>query len=178
MLIELVWLFAAALAPDGAAASDALVTDVEQRAQRDGVDAANAYLADRWGAAMQPLNDKTARCELSAVSLALRLHRTRHARAAAAHVEALRLAAGRCTRFVLALARPEEVVQLCASLPAWGPAQTARELRRRIADIDADAVLRASRTGQACRAAYRYELTHTRVVVRPRAPGAGDGAPR
>jgi len=44
-------------------------------------------------------------------------------------------------------------------------------LRRRIADIDSDELLRSSRRGQACRAAYVYELENTRVVVRRAASG-------
>jgi hypothetical protein len=100
------------------------------------------------------------------VSLAVRLGRGRNNRAAAAHGEALRAAAGRCPGFVLALVTPQEVPRLCTSMAAWGPAQTARELRRRIAEIDADERLRDSARGKACRAAYHHELHNTRVVVK------------
>jgi hypothetical protein len=44
--------------------------------------------------------------------------------------------------------------------------QTVRELRRRIAAIEADDFLSASAIGKPCRAAYIYELDHTRVVVK------------
>jgi hypothetical protein len=98
----------------------------------------------------------------------MRLSRGTVGDAVVAHVEALRTAGGRCARYVLALARPEEVVKVCASLEAWGAAQTARELRRRIAAIEGDGLLRATAAGQACRAAYRHELDHTRVVLRKR----------
>jgi hypothetical protein len=67
---------------------------------------------------------------------------------------------------VLALLRPNEIGRACGSLPHWSPAQTARELRRRMSDIDADAQLRSSPSGRACRAAYLHELQTTRVVVR------------
>jgi hypothetical protein len=64
------------------------------------------------------------------------------------------------------MATPAEVPRFCGSVSSWGAAQTARELRRRIAAIDGDELLRASRRGQTCRAAYVYELENTRVVVR------------
>jgi len=79
----------------------------------------------------------------------------------------LRAASGACAGFVLALSTPSEIPRYCATLASWGPAQMARELRRRIAAIDADEVLRANPRGQSCKAAYLYELHHTRVVVRP-----------
>jgi hypothetical protein len=104
------------------------------------------------------------------VSLSLRLARGTHARAVQAHTEALRAAAGRCPRYLIALAQPRQLGDVCASLPSWSPAHTARELRRRIAAIDGDELLRGSRSGQTCRAAYRYELEHTRVVVRSAPP--------
>jgi hypothetical protein len=109
---------------------------------------------------------------MHAVSLAVKLSRSSNARAVRAHGEALRAAAGGCARFVLAMVAPGEVASYCASVASWGPAQTARELRRRIGDIDADELLRASRRGQACRAAYVYELENTRVVVKRAAPDA------
>jgi hypothetical protein len=55
---------------------------------------------------------------------------------------------------------------------SWGPATAARELRRRIAEVDADVQLRASPRGQACRAAYHHELHNTRVAVKRAAPPA------
>jgi len=166
------WL-ASGLWAGAASAADPLVTELEQRLNGNGVDAVNNYLNSRWAAAMVPLNRKTAACELHAVSLSVKLSRGRNPRAVQAHGEALRAAVGNCPRFVLAMVQPEEVPRYCASVASWGAAQTARELRRRIADIDADEGLRAGRRGQACRAAYVYELEHTRVVVKRAAPQAG-----
>jgi len=155
-----------------ARAADPLLQDLEQRLARGGADAVNAHLVARWQQAMVPLNRKAAACELHAVSLSVRLTRSNNARAVGAHGEALRAAAGLCPRFVLALASPAEVPGFCASMVSWGAAQTARELRRRIAGIDADEVLRAGARGRACRAAYVHELEHTRVVVKRAAPDA------
>lgn len=152
-----------------ALASDALVADLERRLARSGVEAVNAHLMANWSSAMLPLHRQTAACQRPAVSLTVRLSRGHHARAAGAHGDALRMAAGRCAGYVLALLTPVEVPRLCTSVSGWGPATAARELRRRIADIDADAQLRASSRGQACRAAYHHELHNTRVAVR-RAP--------
>ena len=171
-LVRLVLLLASGLAVGTAGAADSLLIDLDQRLSRSGVESVNAYLNSHWAAAMQPLNQKTASCELHAVSLAVKLSRSSNARAVQAHGEALRAAAGGCARFVLAMVSPGEVGRYCASVSSWGPAQTARELRRRIGDIDADALLRSSQRGQACRAAYVYELENTRVVVKRAAPGA------
>jgi len=44
--------------------------------------------------------------------------------------------------------------------------QTVRELRCRIAAIEADDLLSASAIGKSCRVAYIYELENTRVVVK------------
>jgi CelD/BcsL family acetyltransferase involved in cellulose biosynthesis len=93
-------------------------------------------------------------------------------RAVPAHEQALRTATGRCARFVLALVSTDQIPRVCASQPAWGAAQTARELRRRIAAIDADKLLRGTVQGQACRAAYLYELKNTRVTLRVATPSA------
>ena len=71
--------------------------------------------------------------------------------------------------FLLGLALVAEAPRYCGSLPAWSPAQAARELRRRIAALEADALLRSTATGDACLAAYKYELTHTRVVLKRKA---------
>ena len=154
-----------------AVASDALLIDMEQRLARGGVDSVNEYLTAHWDAAMSPLNHKTATCQLQAVSLAIRLSRSVNERAALAHADSLREASGKCARFVLAVISPDEIPRYCASLDSWGAARTARELRRRISDIDADPLLRASRRGQACRAAYVYELQNTRVTLKVAAPG-------
>jgi hypothetical protein len=154
-----------------ATAPDSLLQDLERRATRANADAVNAHLAAHWTSAMVPLNRKTAACELHAVSLAVRLSRSSNARAVQAHGEALRAASGGCARFVLAMVSPAEVPHYCASVASWGVVQTARELRRRIADIDADELLRTSSRGKACRAAYVYELENTRVVVKRAAAG-------
>jgi len=172
MLLRYALSLATVVLPGVVCASDTLVADLEQRLSRSGVESVNAYLNAHWDAAMLPLNRKTASCELRAVSLAIRLGRSSNARAVQAHGEALRAASGGCVWFVLALAVPAEIPRYCASVASWGPAQTARELRRRISEIDADEQLRSNRRGQACRAAYMYELHNTRVVVKRATPDA------
>lgn len=165
--------------PLAAAADDALVERLEQRLASHGADALNAELRGNGGVALDELKRRAAACEFAAVSLAVRLGRTRDARALRTHTEALREANGHCTRYVLALLRPDEITRYCGSLPHWSPAQTARELRRRMSDIDADAVLRGTASGRACKAAYLHELQTTRVVVRRAAlgaPGATDAS--
>jgi hypothetical protein len=152
-----------------AATADTLVSDLDQRLAAEGADRVNAWLGAPGAAAMAALNRKAADCELPAVSLATRLTRSADQRAVQAHRDALRTATGRCAPFVLALAAPDEITRVCASVPGWGPAQTARELRRRMAAIDAHTVLRSSARGKACRAAYLYELENTRVVLKSRA---------
>lgn len=153
-------------------AADTLVDQLERRLARSGVDAVNAHLVSHASTEMLPLHQQTAACRLPAVSLTVRLGRGRDARAAGAHGDALRAAAGRCPGYVMALLTPDEVTRLCKSMASWGPATAARELRRRIAAIDADAHLRDSARGQACRAAYHHELHHTRVVVKRAQPAA------
>ena len=152
---------AATLAP-----GEALFADIDQRLAAEGADRVNAGLD---AATMAALHRRAADCELAAVSLAVRLGRGNDTRAANAHRDALRSATGRCAPFVLALAAPDEIPRLCASLDAWGPAQTARELRRRMAAIAAHPVLRGTARGKACRAAYLYELENTRVVLKGKA---------
>lgn len=154
----------------GARAGDALLPELEHRLARGDTDTVNTYLVKHWSNAMAPLGRRAAACELHAVSLTARLARSDNARAVQAHREALRAASGGCPRFVLALATLPEVPTVCGSLSSWGVTQTARELRRRIAAIDADALLRGSPRGSTCRAAYMYELENTRVVVRRGAP--------
>lgn len=148
-----------------ATAADGLVADLDRRLAAEGADRVNAGLD---AAAMVALTRKAADCEFAAVSLAVRLARGSEPRAAQAHRDALRAATGGCMPFVLALTAPDEIPRLCASLEGWGPAQTARELRRRMAAIDAHPVLRGSARGKACRAAYLYELENTRVVLKGR----------
>lgn len=149
-----------------AAAAEAPLADLERRLALGGVDKANAHLMTNWSGAMLPLNRQTADCEFQAVGLALRLSRGADAKAALAHTDALRAAVGQCTGFVLALAAPQDVPRLCSSVASWGVMQTVRELRKRIATIEADAALRASPNGAACRAACLDELHNTRVVLR------------
>jgi hypothetical protein len=157
---------AVAILPGAALAADGLLAELEQRLASFGVESVNDYLSAHADAAMENLHHRTASCELHAVSLALRLTRGGNASAVQAHEESLRAASGRCARFVLALASAAEVPRVCASPASWGAAQTARELRRRIADIDADRLLRGTWQGRACRAAYVYELKNTRVTLR------------
>ena len=158
----------AAAFPAGASASDTLVADLEQRLSREGAEAVNTYLSTKGSATLNSLNHSTANCELQAVSLSIRLTRGSHSKTVDAHGESLRVAVGRCTGFVLALLSPKEVPKFCASVASWTLMQTARELRRRMSAIDADAVLRSSPRGKACRAAYLYELQNTRVGLQVR----------
>lgn len=116
--------------------------------------------------ALSLLAERAAQCELDAVADTLQT--SRGAPPDERTRDALRVAAGRCTRFLLALVHRNEVTQVCASLEAWSAAQTARELRRRIAAIEADRLLGATAIGQACRAAYLHELKTTRVVLQSR----------
>ena len=158
--------------PCTAHAADPLVAELEQRLSSAGVESVNGFLSAPPDAALlSRFNRQTAACELHAVSVAVRLARgVAHANAVQAHEEALRAATGRCTRFVLALVSAAEVPKVCASQASWGMAQTARELRRRIAAIDADGLLRGTGQGRACRAAYLYELRNTRVTLRVASP--------
>jgi hypothetical protein len=160
----LVVLAAAAVFPMAAAASDALVADLEQRLSRQGADKVNEYLSGSFD--MVALNESTARCELNAVSLSIQLARGSRSKAVDAHREAVRTAAGRCTGFVLALLTPREVPTFCASVSTWTVGQMARELRRRIRSLEADELLRSTQRGKACRAAYLYEFHNTRVGLR------------
>ena len=157
-------------------AADKLVTELEQRLARSNVDAVNAHLLAHWQSAMVPLHQQTSACQRQALNLTVRLSRGRHPGAAGAHGDALRAAAGRCLVDVMALLSMMEVPRLCTSMASWGPATAARELRRRIAAIDADALLRDSPRGQACRAAYHHEQHHTRVVVKRVVPAAAKPA--
>jgi hypothetical protein len=152
--------------------SDALVADLDQRLAGGGVEAVNAHLDAHWSSDMVALNHRTANCDLQAVALSIQLIRSANAKAAEAHGESLRTAAGSCTGFVLALASQEEIPRYCASVASWSIGQTARELRRRIAAIESDKVLRSSQRGKSCRAAYLDELQNTRVVLRSLPPGS------
>ena len=167
-LCRLALCWAVAILPGSALAADPLVTELKQRLASAGVESVNDYLSAHPDSAMSRFNRKTASCELQAVSLAIRLARSANARAVQAHEESLRAATGRCARFILALVSAAEVPRVCASQAALGAAQTARELRRRIADK----LLRATAQGQACQAAYLYELKNTRVTLRVASPAA------
>lgn len=170
--------WAAATLPGLALATDAYVAELEQRLTRSGADSVNAHLSEPAGAAsMAGLNRQTAACDLQAVRLTIRLAHGANMRAVQAHEEALRAATGRCARFVLALASAADIPKVCASQAAWGAAQTARELRRRIADIEADKLLRGTAHGQSCRAAYLDELKNTRVTLRVASPPPAARAP-
>jgi len=159
-------LLGASTFPVAAIAPDPLVANLEQRLAAGGVEKVNAYLVDHWSSAMVPLNRKTSTCDLPAVRLAVRLNRSVDARAVQAHRESLRDAVGDCTVFVLALASRDEVLKYCSSAPSWTVMQTVRELRRRIAAIESDELLRESVNGKACRAAYMYELNNSRVGLK------------
>lgn len=163
-------LAAATVASAPLAVQDTLVSELERRLAAGGVVAVNASLESNSAANLRQLNAQTAACELQAVSLSIRLARGGSAKVVAAHKDALRLAVGDCTRFVLALLAPSEVPKFCASVETWTVMQTARELRRRISAIEADELLRSSQRGQACRAAYLYELQNTRVGLTTRPP--------
>ena len=151
------------------AASASVIDQIELRLAEVGLDQVNVELGSEWSSATTELHRRTKGCELKAVSLTMRLSRGSNAKLTTAHLDALRLANGRCTRFVLAVAAPHEIALYCSSLATWRPAQTARELRRRIAAIEADGVLLSSQAGRSCRAAYLYELNNTRVVLRSKA---------
>ena len=170
MRAALACFLAAAIIPRAFAAPDSLVQDLEHRLAAGGVEKVNAYLGNQGSSAMDSLNHRVANCELQAVSLAIRLSRGSDVQAVTAHGESLRAAVGHCTGFVLALATPQEIPKFCRSVESWTITQTARELRRRIAAIESDAVLRASPRGKACRAAYQDEFHNTRVVLRRMAP--------
>lgn len=111
--------------------------------------------------------ERASTCDLAALSETIELQRRAEPSAARAQLEAIRLAVGQCTGFVLALAYAEEIRKFCAAPETYSAARTARELRRRIAALEADEVLRSSNAGQGCQAAYKHELKTTRVVLRP-----------
>jgi hypothetical protein len=111
--------------------------------------------------------ERASTCDLAALSETIELHRRAEPSAARAQLEAIRIAIGQCTGFVLAVAYVEEVRKFCSAPETYSAARTARELRRRIAALDANEVLRSSNAGQVCQAAYKHELKTTRVVLRP-----------
>jgi hypothetical protein len=164
------FLVALLLLSDLATASDTLLPALEHRLRTDGPEHVNAALLAH-PPSMTELNQRTADCEAQAVALAVKLSRTTNAKAADLHKEALRVAAGACGEYVLSLLSLKEVPHVCASVPSWTVTQTARELRRRIREIETNESLRSSERGKACSAAYRYELENTRVGLRAGRPG-------
>jgi hypothetical protein len=111
--------------------------------------------------------ERASTCDLAALGETIELHRRAEPGAAGAQLEAIRIAIGQCTGFVLAVAYADEVRKFCSAPETYSAARTARELRRRIAALDANEVLRSSNAGQTCQAAYKHELKTTRVVLRP-----------
>lgn len=114
---------------------------------------------------------RASQCDLDALSETIEIVRSSDAAGARLPLEAVRLAGGRCPRFVVALAQPQEIRRFCAAPESFTAVQSARELRRRMALLDQDELLRTSAAGRACRAAYEHELKTTRVVLRPKARG-------
>lgn len=112
---------------------------------------------------------RASQCDLDALSETIEIVRGSDAAGARLQLEAVRLAGGRCPRFVVALAQPHEIRRFCAAPESLTAVQSARELRRRMALLDQDDLLRAAASGRACRAAYEHELKTTRVVLRPKA---------
>jgi hypothetical protein len=168
-LFALLLTLAVAAWPGRVMASQALVAELMQRLDREGVDEVNALLGSPTSASMLSLSESTAACDLQAVSLSAQLARGSGSGSKAvvdAHRESLRAAVGSCTGFVLALHSPKELPRVCASVASWTVSQMARELRRRIKRIEGDALLSTSPRGKACRAAYLYELNNTRVGLR------------
>lgn len=147
-----------------ALASEALTSDLDQRLRKDGLEAVNVYLGAR-PSAMAELHQSAADCNPQAVDLTVRLSRGGSSKVSALHKESLRIAAGGCAEFVLLRLHPTEISKICASVSSWTVSQMARELRRRIHEINADERLSRSQSGKACRAAYLYELQNTRVGI-------------
>ncbi|MGY4831048.1 hypothetical protein ACVNIS_20915 [Sphaerotilaceae bacterium SBD11-9] len=158
-----------AMLPSLAVASEALVSDLERRLQTDGVESVNLYLREQT-ALMAELNQGAADCSPQAIDLAVKLSRTTNTKAGDLHRESLRLAVGACTEFVLSRLSLNEVPRICAAASSWTVSQTARELRRRIRQIEADESLSPTPRGMACHAAYVHELHTTRVGVRAGPP--------
>jgi hypothetical protein len=117
--------------------------------------------------AMPGRTERASACDLAALSETIELRRVAEPTAARAQLEAIRIATGQCTRFVLAVANRDEIRKFCAAPETYSAARTARELRRRIAAIDSDEGLRTSVAGQTCQASYKHELRTTRVMLRP-----------
>jgi hypothetical protein len=153
-----------ALLVSSAFAGETLVSDLEQRLSTGKVEGVNQYLGDE-PSLMAELNQRAADCDPGAVALTVKLSRTKHAKAGDLHKEALRVAVGTCTELVLSLLSSREVPKICASVSSWSVTETARELRRRIRQIDADEGIRPTPFGRSCRDAYAFELQNTRVGI-------------
>ena len=153
-----------------AGAADAFVTDLEQGVRTHGVESVNAQLSAA-PSQMARLNQRTADCDPPAIDLSVKLSRTRNSKAGELHKEALRIAVGACTESVLSLLSPAEVPKICASVSTWTVGETARELRRRIRQLERDERVRPVQHGKACGAAYLFELQNTRVGIRAGPPG-------
>lgn len=139
--------------------------ELEKRLAKDGIDKTNLYIASH-APTLSALHHQTRLCDIQAVSVAIRLSRGRKSKVVDAHTDALRGAVGDCTGFVLSLLAAPEVAKVCASSSSWTIMQSARELRRRIANLEADELLMSTSNGRACRDAYRHEFHHTRVGLR------------
>lgn len=113
---------------------------------------------------------RASQCDLAALSETIDIVRSSDAATVRLQLEAVRLANGRCPRFVVAVALLHEIPRFCAAPESLTAVQTARELRRRISALEQDEMLRAAGAGRACRAAYERELKTTRVVLRPQGP--------
>ena len=157
--------------PAFATASETLVSDLEKRLRTNGVESVNAHLTAR-PSDMAELNQSSADCDPLAIDLAVKLSRSKNAKATDLHNESLRIAVGACTEFVLSRLTLKEVPKICASVSSWTVSQTARELRRRIRQIESDESLRPTPRGKACSAAYLFELQNTRVGIRAGRPDA------
>jgi hypothetical protein len=158
-------LIALAILPAPALAFEAFVGDLEKRLRIDGVEAVNAYLSAR-PADMGALHQSAADCIPQAIELTVKLSRSKNSKATKLHNESLRIAAGGCAEFVLSRLSLDEVPKICSSVSSWTVSQMARELRRRIKEIEADERLRVSERGKACSAAYLFELQNTRVGIK------------
>jgi hypothetical protein len=154
------------IAEPAAAQDNALVADLEQRLMRNGRQPVYAHLRSNWSATMVPLNQLTTGCEFDAVELSVKLDRGAEGKVAQALGDSIRTATGNCMGFVLSQLMREEIPKYCRSVAAWTSMRTVRELRRRIAMIEADEALRNGELGKACHAAYWHELRNTRVGLR------------
>ena len=163
-----------------APASEALLASLEQRLRADGIERLNAYLAAR-PSDRGALHQGAADCHPQAIDLTARLGRSANPGANKLHDEALRIAAGGCAEYVLSRLSLNEVPRICSAVSSWTVTQMARELRRRIAEIEGDARLRTTENGKACSASYLFVLQNTRVGVRavplgqPRAASSPSG---